>query len=80
MCLSIPAQIVEIEDVDERRVRVDAVGVVSEVSLALPVRETGGPLPGDWVLLYHGRAIASIEADEGRARNAALRDIYSVSD
>ncbi len=80
MCLSIPAQIVEIVDLDERRVRVDAVGVVSEVPLALPVGEAGGPLPGDWVLLYHGRAIASIEPDEGRARIAALREIFPVSD
>lgn len=76
MGLSVPAQIVEIIGLDERRARVDVAGVVSEMSIALLHGEGAGGLVGDWVLVHNGHAIAGIGADEARERLAAFRHIF----
>ncbi len=80
MCLGIPGQIVEINDVTQLRAKVDVDGVRREVSIALIGLD--GPDPaqvGDWVLVHVGFAMAKIDEQEARETLDALKalgDLY----
>jgi len=62
MCLGIPAQIVELTDVESGIAKAEISGVRRAVSVAL-CPEAG---VGDWVLVHVGFALSRI--DEGEAR------------
>jgi len=69
MCLGIPAQVVEIVDVEGELAKVDISGVRRDVSVAL----VDGPVePGEWVLIHVGFALARIDEDEARETLALL--------
>jgi hydrogenase expression/formation protein HypC len=70
MCLGIPAQVVEIVDVEAALAKVDISGVRRDVSVAL----VDGPVePGEWVLIHVGFALARIDEDEARETLALLQ-------
>lgn len=67
VCLSVPAQIVEITDPAQQRALVDMAGVRREVSVAmLGVDGDDGARVGDWVLVHLGFALERI--DEAAAK------------
>jgi len=74
MCLGIPGQIVEINDVAQLRAKVDVEGVRREVSVALiGLDGPNGAQVGDWVLVHVGFAMAKIEEAEARETLDALK-------
>jgi hydrogenase expression/formation protein HypC len=74
MCLGIPGQIVEINDVAQQRAKVDVEGVRREVSVALlGVDGPDAVRVGDWVLVHVGFAMAKIDEAEARETLDALR-------
>ena len=58
MCLAIPARVVAL--VDDDQALVDLGGVRKHVSLAL----VDGIVPGDYVIVHVGYALARLDADE----------------
>ncbi len=80
MCLGIPGQIVEINDADQLRAKVDVEGVRREVSVALlGLDGPDGAHVGDWVLVHVGFAMAKIDEAEARETLDALKalgDMY----
>jgi hydrogenase expression/formation protein HypC len=62
MCLGIPAQIVELTDVESGIAKAEISGVRRAVSVAL-CPEAG---VGDWVLVHVGFALSRIDEDEAR--------------
>jgi hydrogenase expression/formation protein HypC len=74
MCLGIPAQVVEIRDRSGGLAVVDISGVRREVSVAL-IDDAGTPVvPGEWVLIHVGFALARIDEDEAARTIALLRE------
>jgi hydrogenase expression/formation protein HypC len=68
MCLAIPAQIVEVVDVETGLARAEIAGVRRTVSIAL-CPEAG---VGDWVLIHVGFALQAIDEEEARETLALL--------
>jgi hydrogenase expression/formation protein HypC len=67
MCLGIPGEVVEIVDTNRHLAKVDVVGVRRNVNIGL-LEDDGGVVPGDWVLIHVGFAMAKIdEAEAARA-------------
>ncbi len=67
MCLGIPGEVVEIVDTNRHLAKVDVVGVRRNVNIGL-LEDDGGVVPGDWVLIHVGSAMAKIdEAEAARA-------------
>lgn len=66
MCLGIPGQLVEISSDDTHRATADVSGVRRTVDVGLLQDEV--LVPGDWVLVHVGFAMARI--DEGEAARA----------
>ncbi|MGD0084493.1 MAG: HypC/HybG/HupF family hydrogenase formation chaperone [Acidimicrobiales bacterium] len=67
MCLGIPGEVVEIVDSARHLAKVDVVGVRRNVDIGL-LEDDGGVVPGDWVLIHVGFAMAKIdEAEAARA-------------
>jgi hydrogenase expression/formation protein HypC len=67
MCLGIPGEVVEIVDSNRQLAKVDVVGVRRNVNIGL-LEDDGGVVPGDWVLIHVGFAMAKIdEAEAARA-------------
>ena len=69
MCLGIPGQVVEISTSDEHLARVEVSGAGRIVNIGLLADEV---LPGDWVLVHVGFAMAKIDEDEAAAALGAL--------
>lgn len=65
MCLAIPARVVELRDQDQAVV--DLGGVRKTISLAL----VDGIVPGDYVILHVGYALAKLDPEEAQ-RTLAL--------
>jgi hydrogenase expression/formation protein HypC len=72
MCLGIPAQIVEIVDLDDRLAKAEISGVRRIVSIALLGDEVE---VGDWVLVHVGFALSKIDEEEARVTLALLERI-----
>jgi hydrogenase expression/formation protein HypC len=72
MCLGIPAQIVEIVDVDDRLAKAEISGVRRIVSIALLGDEVE---VGDWVLVHVGFALSKIDEEDARLTLALLERI-----
>jgi hydrogenase expression/formation protein HypC len=71
MCLGIPAQIVELVDLEAGIVKAEISGVRRNVSVAL-CPETN---VGDWVLVHVGFALSIIDEDEARETLALLEQM-----
>lgn len=72
MCLAIPGQVLEVVDVANHIAKVDVAGVRRNVNIGLLDGETGGVLPGDWVLIHVGFAISRIDEQEARETRELL--------
>jgi hydrogenase expression/formation protein HypC len=73
MCLGIPGQVVEITDGANRLAKVDVNGVQRTISIRLL---DGQPLvPGDWVLVHVGFAMARIDQHEADLTLAAVKQM-----
>jgi hydrogenase expression/formation protein HypC len=64
MCLAIPGRVVEMADEANRLARVEVGGVRRNVNVSLV---EGGVVPGDWVLIHVGFAMAKVDEDEAHA-------------
>ncbi len=73
MCLAIPGQVVEIVDDVNRLARVDVAGVQRNVNIGLLDDDgDGGVVPGDWVLIHVGFALAKVDEEEALATRRLL--------
>jgi hydrogenase expression/formation protein HypC len=68
MCLGIPGQVLELEE--QGLAKVDFGGVRRSVSIAF----TPEAVPGDWVLVHVGFALATIDEREAQATLRLLAD------
>ena len=74
MCLAVPGRLIEVAESaipDLRTGKVDFGGVRKEVSLAF----TPEAVPGDYVLVHVGFALAVIDAEEAKRTFAAFEEI-----
>ncbi len=71
MCLGIPGEVVELFDSDRHLAKVDVAGVRRNINIDL--LEDEGVVPGDWVLIHVGFAMAKIDEDEARRALASLQ-------
>ncbi|HTQ69829.1 MAG TPA: HypC/HybG/HupF family hydrogenase formation chaperone [Solirubrobacteraceae bacterium] len=79
MCLAIPGQVVEVLDETNGLVQVDVAGVTSTVSTGLLV-DDANVLPGEWVLIHVGFALARIDEREAHATLRLLREATTEYD
>jgi hydrogenase expression/formation protein HypC len=77
VCLAIPGQIVEVVDPVNFLARVDVAGVRRNVNIGLLGGDdgTGGPGPGDWVLIHVGFAISQVDEEEALATRRLLEQM-----
>ena len=66
MCLGIPGQVVEIENIEQKLAVVDVGGVRRSVNITCIVDEEHPPAScvGDWVLVHVGFAMSRIDEEE----------------
>lgn len=76
MCLAIPARVIEWQNRTDSLALVDFGGVRRTVSLALLPEA----VPGDWVIVHAGFALAQLEDDEAGASLAVHRELESTRD
>jgi len=72
MCLGIPGQVVAL--LDDGLARIDVSGVRRDVSVAF----TPEAVPGDWVLVHVGFALARIDEEEARATLELLAEAIAA--
>lgn len=75
MCLAIPGQVVAVVDELNRLATVNVGGVVRRVNIALLDGAEGGALPGDWVLIHVGFALAKVDEAEAHATLRLLEEL-----
>jgi hydrogenase expression/formation protein HypC len=73
MCLGIPGQVVEITDPANNLAKVDVNGVQRTISIRLLAEQ--GLMPGDWVLVHVGFAMAKIDQLEADLTLAAMKQM-----
>lgn len=71
MCLGVPAQVVEINDVTRATVSID--GVTRVISTDLLVAE--GLEVGEWVLVHVGFALSKIDEDEAHTTLQQIKQL-----
>jgi hydrogenase expression/formation protein HypC len=71
VCLGIAGQIIEFVSVSTDLARVNVFGVERVINVGLVANE--GLIPGDWVLIHVGFAIAKMDEGEARASMAFLQ-------
>lgn len=71
MCVSIPGQITDILDSDQRIALVDISGQPRRINLELLSADEGAV--GDWVLVHAGLAISLVDAADAHAILAMLQ-------
>ena len=64
MCLGIPGEVVELLDSNRHLAKVDVAGVRRNINIDL--LEDEGVVPGDWVLIHVGFAMAKIDDAEAQ--------------
>ncbi|MFZ2058538.1 MAG: HypC/HybG/HupF family hydrogenase formation chaperone [Acidimicrobiales bacterium] len=64
MCLGIPGEVVELLDSNRHLAKVDVAGVRRNINIDL--LEDEGVVPGDWVLIHVGFAMAKIDDSEAQ--------------
>jgi hydrogenase expression/formation protein HypC len=75
MCLAIPGQVVELVDPVNQIAKVDVVGVRRNVNVSLLADDGGGAVPGDWVLIHVGFALAKVDEVEAQATLRLLEEM-----
>jgi len=70
MCLGIPGEVVELLDSNRHLAKVDVAGVRRNINIDL--LEDESVVPGDWVLIHVGFAMAKIDEEEAQR---ALEDL-----
>ncbi len=75
MCLGIPGQIVELVDEPNQIAKVDVSGVRRNVNVGLLAFEGEHVVPGDWVLIHVGFALARIDERDAAAALELLRGL-----
>jgi hydrogenase expression/formation protein HypC len=73
MCLGIPGEVVELLDSNRHLAKVDVAGVRRNINIDL--LEDEGVLPGDWVLIHVGFAMAKIDEDEAQRTLGILQQM-----
>jgi hydrogenase expression/formation protein HypC len=73
MCLGIPGEVVELLDAGRHLAKVDVAGVRRNINVALIDDE--GVVPGDWVLIHVGFAMAKIDEAEAQSTLETLRQM-----
>ena len=79
MCLAIPGQVLEVRETEDplfRTGRVSFEGIIKEIQLAC----TPEALPGDYVLVHVGFAIAVIDEAEARRTLEHYSDVDHPAD
>jgi hydrogenase expression/formation protein HypC len=71
MCLGIPGQVVEIVDAENHLAKVDVNGIKRTISVRLLARD--GLVPGEWVLVHVGFAMARIDQHEAELTLEAMQ-------
>ena len=64
MCLGIPGEVVELVDSNRHLAKVDVAGVSRNINIGL--LEDVNLVPGDWVLIHVGFAMAKIDEEEAQ--------------
>ena len=64
MCLGIPGEVVELLDSNRHLAKIDVAGVRRNINIDLLGDEN--VVPGDWVLIHVGFAMAKIDEDEAK--------------
>ena len=64
MCLGIPGEVVELLDSNRHLAKVDVAGVRRNINIDL--LEDKSVVPGDWVLIHVGFAMAKIDQEEAQ--------------
>jgi len=78
MCLGIPALIVEVLDDERHLAKADVAGVRRNIDVRLLADEH--VVPGDWVLLHVGFAMAKIDEEEAQMALDSLRMMGAAYD
>jgi hydrogenase expression/formation protein HypC len=73
MCLGIAGQIIELGAAESDLASVEVFGVRRTVNVGLVKQE--GLVPGDWILIHVGHAIAKMNEEEARASRAFLQEM-----
>ncbi|MCX7890275.1 MAG: HypC/HybG/HupF family hydrogenase formation chaperone [Rhodobacteraceae bacterium] len=73
MCLGIPGRIVAIVDAERMLATADIAGVRRDINVACVAEGPLDDLPGRWVLIHVGFAMALIDEDEAARTLEALR-------
>jgi hydrogenase expression/formation protein HypC len=73
MCLGIPGQVVEIVDAGNHLAKVDVNGIKRTISVRLLAQD--GLVPGDWVLVHVGFAMAKIDQREADLTLEAVKQM-----
>ncbi|MCW2596136.1 MAG: hydrogenase assembly protein HupF [Jatrophihabitans sp.] len=73
MCLGIPGQVVEIVDADAYLAKVEVNGIRRTISVRLLAEQN--LLPGDWVLVHVGFAMAKIDQHEADLTLEAVKQM-----
>jgi hydrogenase expression/formation protein HypC len=73
MCLGIPGEVVELLDPSRHLAKVDVAGVRRNINIGL--LEDDGVVPGDWVLIHVGFAMAKIDEAEAQFALQTLQDM-----
>jgi len=71
MCLGIPGEVVELLDSNRHLAKVDVAGVRRNVNIDL--LEDENVVPGDWVLIHVGFALAKIDEEEAQRALESLQ-------
>lgn len=67
MCLGVPAQVVDVTDIDAHLALVDMAGVRRKVNVGMLLSDGGQVDPGEWLLVHVGFALSKIDEEEARA-------------
>jgi hydrogenase expression/formation protein HypC len=73
MCLGIPGQVVEIVDAQNHLAKVDVNGIKRTISVRLLANDE--LVPGDWVLVHVGFAMAKIDQHEADLTLEAVKQM-----
>ncbi|HLN06366.1 MAG TPA: HypC/HybG/HupF family hydrogenase formation chaperone [Acidimicrobiales bacterium] len=71
MCLGIPGEVVELLDSNRHLAKADVAGVRRNIDVSL--LEDEAVVPGDWVLIHVGFAMAKIDEEEAQRALAGLQ-------
>lgn len=80
MCLGVPGQILELDDVAHGKAKAYVNGARREVSIQILQQEGETPQVGDWVLVHLGFAMSKIDELEAQEALRCLREMEQALD